>query len=230
MRKYLKKHGRKILLKFYPQLGLTSALPHLLSMANSVSSMKPISSTFTDSVISEHAKCSDPCSISQSQVGSYTYIAINSIISGTEIGKFCSIGPNFICGWGIHPTNGISTSPMFYSTLKQNGISLSKTNKIVERKKIIIENDVYIGANVTVLDGVTIGNGAVIGAGAVVSKDIPPYSIAIGCPIKILKYRFESDQIDELLQIKWWDFDENKLKDVESMFFDVDEFIKKYRS
>ena len=117
---------------------------------------------------------------------------------------------------------------MFYSLKKQNGMTLSKNNKIVERKPIVIGNDVFIGINVTVLDGVTIGDGAVIGAGAIVSKDIPPYAIAVGSPIKIIKYRFNDIQIEKLLKIKWWDFAEDKLKDVEKMFFEVDDFIKKY--
>ena len=114
--------------------------------------------------------------LSDVEIGDYSYIAPNSAISKTTIGKFCSIGPNFTCGTGIHPITGISTSPMFYSTLMQNGMSLSLENKINERSKILIGNDVFIGVNVTVLDGVTIGDGAIIGAGAIVSKDIPPYA------------------------------------------------------
>ena len=162
------------------------------------------------------------------QIGDYTYISQNSQVSNAKIGKFCSIGPNFMCGWGIHPTSGLSTSPMFYSTKKQNGCTLSLTDKIEERKRINIGNDVFIGANVTVLDGVTIGHGAVIGAGAVVSKDIPAYAIAVGCPIKVIKYRFRHEQIKALLKIEWWNFSEKKLVDVEKKFFDVDSFIKKY--
>ena len=145
----------------------------------------------------------------------------------TTIGKFCSIGPNLVCGWGIHPTDGISTSPMFYSTREQNGITLSNTDKIEERKPISIGNDVFIGANVTVLDGVTIGDGAIIGAGAVVSKYIPPYAIAVGCPIKIIRYRFDEEKIKALRKIEWWNFDEEKLKQVEKLFFDVELFIQK---
>lgn len=161
-------------------------------------------------------------------IGDCTYIAMNSIITKTQVGKYCSIGPNFFCGWGIHPTNGISTAPMFYSTLKQNGITYSQVDKIEERKKIVIGNDVFIGANVTILDGVTIGDGAIIGAGTVVSKDIPPYAIAVGAPIRIIRYRFSDKQIEALLRIKWWDWDVVDLKEVERMLFDVDEFIKKY--
>lgn len=115
---------------------------------------------------------------------------------------------------------------MFYSTKKQNGTTLSETDKIEERKRIIIGNDVFIGANVTVLDGVTIGDGAVIGAGAVVSKDIPPYAVAVGCPIRIIKYRFENEQIEALKKLEWWNFDDERLKEVERFFFDVDGFIQ----
>ncbi len=112
--------------------------------------------------IDTNVKIASPAHISNSSIGKYTYISWNSWISLTEIGKFCSVGPNFLCGWGIHPTNGISTSPMFYSTLKQNGTTFSAENKIQERKPIIIGNDVFIGANVTVLDGVVIGEPKII--------------------------------------------------------------------
>lgn len=114
---------------------------------------------------------------------------------------------------------------MFYSTMKQNGMTLSATDKIEERKPIIIGNDVFIGANVTILDGIKIGDGAVIGAGAVVSKDIPPYAIAVGCPVSIIRYRFDNEQIDALKKIEWWTFDERKLKEVEKYFFDIEGFI-----
>lgn len=180
------------------------------------------------SEIGSPTKIGRRCHIRGSKIGDYTYISQNAWISHTTIGKFCSIGPNLFCGWGIHPINGISTSPMFYSPNKQNGVSLSPTAKIEEQKPITIGNDVFIGANVTILDGVTIGDGAVIGAGAVVSKDIPPYAVAIGCPIKIVKYRFTEEQIQELLQIKWWDKPTDKLPLVEQYFWRIDEFISHF--
>jgi virginiamycin A acetyltransferase len=126
-----------------------------------------------NSTLSEKARVNSLFHLMNTSIDDYTYVDINSYISETKIGKFCSIGPNLTCGWGIHPTNGISTSPMFYSTKKQNGITLSKENKIKERKPIKIGNDVLIGINVTILDGINIGDAAVIGAGSVVSKDIP---------------------------------------------------------
>ena len=184
-------------------------------------------SCISNSDVSVKAKLYPLYHVSDSTIGDYTYISQHSHISMTEIGKFCSIGPNFVCGWGIHPLDGISSSPMFYSTMKQNGTTLSMIDKVVERKLIRIGNDVFIGANVTILDGVTIGDGAVIGAGAVVSKDIPPYAVALGCPIQIKRYRFDENTIVKLLGIKWWD-DADKLSMVERYFFDVEKFILCY--
>lgn len=225
MKRLIKRLGRKTLQYFYPQL---KDLNQIVEMANRVSSLRAVSNDNYNSCVDSTALCFEPYHIVNSQIGKYTYIAINSTINNTTIGKFCSIGPNFLCGWGIHPINGISTSPMFYSTRNQNGTTLSKVDKVEERKPIKIGNDVFIGANVTVLDGITIGDGAVIGAGAVVSKDIPPYAIAVGCPVKVIKYRFDEEKIEALLKIKWWEFEKDKLAEVEQMFFQVDEFIKKY--
>lgn len=179
-----------------------------------------------NSVISETAKLYPSFKILNSKINDFTYVNRNSVINNSNIGKFCSIGPNVICGWGIHPTNGISTHPMFYSNKKQNGFSFSNNNKIEEFKDIIIGNDVFIGMNVKILDGVTIGDGAIIGAGAIVTKDIPPFAIAVGNPIKIIKYRFTEEQINRLLILKWWDFSAESLALVEKYFFEIDKFLE----
>lgn len=179
-----------------------------------------------DCQISDKVNLVLPYDLRNVKVDDYSYISRNGYINNTDIGKFCSIGPNFCCGLGVHPVNGISTSPMFYSTAKQNGYSLVNENKITESKKINIGNDVFIGANVTVLDGVTIGDGAVIGAGAVVTKDILPYAIAVGVPAKIVKYRFDNNQINRLSRIEWWNFETDKLKEIESNFFDLSAFLE----
>lgn len=160
-------------------------------------------------------------------IGDYSYVSQNSCAKNVSIGKFCSIGPNFCCGLGIHPVNGISTAPMFYSGLKQNGVTLSESDKIEESKHTTIGNDVFIGANVTILDGVSIADGAVIGAGAVVTKDIPPYAIAVGVPAKVIRYRFDKDTINGLLEKQWWNGTEEELKEVERHFWDVEGFIGK---
>ena len=181
-----------------------------------------------NSTVADNARVYAPYYLHDVEVGAYSYVAKNSSVTNCTIGKFCSIGPNFCCGLGIHPTNGISTSPMFYSPSKVNGAALVNAPKVEESKCTTIGNDVFIGANVTVLDGVTIGDGAVIGAGAVVSKDIPPYAIAVGCPIRIVKYRMTAVQIATMQRIQWWNWEYDRLQEVEKMFEDIDGFIKKW--
>lgn len=179
-----------------------------------------------DCVLSKHTRVYPPFFLRSVILGEYSYIARNSSITNCEIGRFCSIGPNFSCGLGLHPVNGISTSPMFYSTARQNGESLCKENKIEESIHSVIGNDVFIGANVTILDGVHVGDGVVIGAGAVVTKDIPPYAIAAGVPAKVIKYRFDSETIASLLERKWWNAEESVLERIEKEFWQVKDFLK----
>jgi len=60
--------------------------------------------------------------------------------------------------------------------------------------------------------GVTIGDGAIIGSRAVVTKDVEPYSIVGGVPAKLIRKRFPEEQIQKLLELKWWDWSEEKIK------------------
>lgn len=87
-------------------------------------------------------------------------------------------------------------------------------------KPIEIGNDVWIGANVTILRGVHIGDGAVIGANTLVNKDIPPYAIVVGCPARVIKYRFEETVIQKLLNLKWWNWTDEKIQRNLALFQD----------
>lgn len=217
LRTYFRNKRRKWLMKMLPELG--GLIEQGAYYFNETKSIR----------LSQKCKIYPPYHLYDVKVGDYTYISMNSRISMARIGKFCSIGPNFVCGHGVHPIDGVSTSPMFYSTMKQNGTTLSHQDKIKERKLIRIGNDVFIGMGVTVLDGVTIGDGAIIGAGAVVSKDIPPYAIAVGCPIHVVRYRFDEETIQKFLDLKWWDKGDDCLHLVEKHFLNPEKFLKAAR-
>lgn len=77
-----------------------------------------------------------------------------------------------------------------------------------------IGNDVWIGDHAVIVSGVTVGDGAVIGAGAVVTKDVPPYAIVGGIPAHIIRKRFSDAIIEDLLEIKWWDYEERLFTDI----------------
>ncbi len=168
------------------------------------------------------------CNLSQVVLGKFSYIAPNSQLSLVNLGNFCSIGPHLICGYGDHPTDFVSTSPAFFSTLKQCGVTFTNQNSFEERKKIIIGNDVWIGARVFIKDGIKIGNGAIVGAGAVVVKNIPDYAIVGGVPANVIRYRFTEDIIQQLLKIEWWNWSEEELCKAQPYFEqkDILSFIK----
>jgi acetyltransferase-like isoleucine patch superfamily enzyme len=142
------------------------------------------------------------------------------------MGRFCSIGPGCRIGVGIHPVNHISTSPVFFSTKEQAGISFASTDIFEENREIKIGHDVWIGANAVILDGVEIGTGAIIAAGAVVTRDVAPYSIAAGVPAISKRKRFTEEQIECLLRSCWWDWDNERLSKYAAKFSHVSEFIE----
>jgi acetyltransferase-like isoleucine patch superfamily enzyme len=148
-----------------------------------------------------------------SYLGRGSYINNSSFFTRTSIGGFCSIGSNVKIITGDHPLErNISTHPSFYSLRNQAGFTFSNSQLFTEVKYadtknqycIIIENDVWIGSNVLLLSGVTIKTGAVIAAGSVVTKDVEPYTIVGGIPAKKIKSRFSDDEINYLLQSRWW--------------------------
>ena len=213
-------------IKYYLQKLLGRWFNHPIIPTGKTTGYSLVRSEKVNTELGRYTRVLSPFFLHGVRLGNYSYIAKNSSVSNCVIGRFCSIGPNFCCGQGVHPINGISTAPMFYSVVKQNGITLCKENKVKESKLTLIGNDVFIGANVTVLDGVKIGDGAAIGAGAVVVKDIPPYAIAVGVPAKVVKYRFDERTIEALLERQWWNGSEEELQKVERYFWDVNSFLK----
>jgi len=166
--------------------------------------------------------------ISDVHFGSFSYVAEKSQLSYAQVGRFCSIGPYFLCGYGEHPTTFVSTSPVFYSTRKQCGTSLVDKDYFNETSTTTIDNDVWIGARVFVRDGVKIGNGALVAAGAVIVNDVPDYAVVGGVPARIIRYRFATEIIEELLEIQWWNWNEDKLLEAQPLIAqtDVRTFLK----
>jgi len=150
--------------------------------------------------------------ILESQIGNYSYTGANDVIMHSSIGKFCSISWGVTIGPGNHDYSRITSHDFLYNDFY--GIKNHEDDIPYNRfeEDCIIGNDVWVGTNSTILRGVKIGNGAVVGANSIVTKDVPPYAIVAGCPATIIKFRFEQSIINELQNIKWWNFSYEQIK------------------
>lgn len=128
------------------------------------------------------------------------------------IGKFVSIakGIKFIMNGANHRMNGITTYP--FNILGSGWEKVTpKLEDLPLKGDTMIGNDVWIGENVTILPGVHIGDGSIIGANSVVGKNIEPYSICVGNPVRVIKKRFDEETINKLLSLQWWNWDEDRI-------------------
>lgn len=127
------------------------------------------------------------------------------------IGKFCMIASDvkFIMNGANHLTNALSTYPF---AVFENGWENAMDGKVYPKKgNTIIGNDVWIGYNATIMSGVTIGDGAIIATNSAVTKDVEPYTIVGGNPAKEIRKRFSKDVISKLLELKWWNWEIEKI-------------------
>ena len=134
-----------------------------------------------------------------------------------KIGKFCQIahGVRFITSSANHNMNGFSTFPFnnFMMTPNTTKEEIEAMFQIPGKKgDTVIGNDVWLGMEAIIMPGVAIGDGAIIGARSVVVKDVEPYSIVGGNPAKTIKKRFSDKTIKTLLDLKWWDWEVEKIE------------------
>ncbi|RUQ84495.1 CatB-related O-acetyltransferase [Legionella septentrionalis] len=126
------------------------------------------------------------------------------------IGKFCQIAANvkFMMNGGNHYLDGFSSFPFIIFQSYWPEIPFIPNRK----KDTVIGNDVWIGYDATIMPGVNIGDGAIIGTRAVVTKDVAPYEIVGGNPAQVIRKRFDDETIDFLLQLQWWDWPIEKIR------------------
>ena len=147
--------------------------------------------------------------IRKAVIGDMTYTGSDVGIMWAEIGKYCCIARRVEIGGNEHNYRAASMMPTYRLKMKLSGkLALHPNEELIR-----IGNDVWIGAGAIIArkPGLTIGDGAVIGSGAVVTKSVPPYAIVAGVPAKVIKYRFPQPVIDKLLELRWWDWDKEKI-------------------
>jgi chloramphenicol O-acetyltransferase type B len=172
-----------------------------------------------------------PVSDARVRVGPHTYGVFARTVfmardeDRLDIGKFCGIAPGVRFIFGNHPLEKVTTYPLRTILCEKwlNNVDA------VSRGPIVVGNDVWIASESIVLSGVTIGDGAVIGAGSIVTRDVAPYALAAGVPARHIRYRFEEHQIARLLQIRWWDWPEETIREnIDAFYGDVESFITRF--
>lgn len=158
----------------------------------------------------------------ENNLGEKSYSDAKFISPNALIGKYCSIGTGAMIGADIHPTTYATTYPNFI-------IKYYHSNEVIRFPKITVGNDVWVGANAIVFPnmGGKLGDGSIVAAGAVVTHDVPPYAIVARVPAKIIKYRFNEDIKEKLLNSKWWDIPYEILKNFD--FKNVNKFIEQVK-
>lgn len=162
--------------------------------------MTPQHQLFWDAMQLKRLVSSDDAEVGRHTYGTPTFRRYPSG-SKVKIGAFCSIadGVTFIQG-GEHFMNCMTTSPL---CLLIPGIPLTEWER--DLGQITVGNDVWIGYGATILSGVSIGDGAVIGACSVVTRDVLPYEVVAGNPVRHLRFRFPRKLRAEYLANPWWE-------------------------
>ncbi len=178
------------------------------------------------SILDRHSVVFRDVTLVTSTLGAYSYVQSATAIFNAEIGPFCSIAGDVTIGLAMHPTHMVSTSPVFYDNEQPLPSFFTKSKQFTNNlPRTTIGADVWIGQGAMIKAGVLIGVGAVIGAGAVVTKDIPPYAVAIGCPGRVIRQRFPQDISERLLASCWWDLDDIVLERLAPFFADPAQFL-----
>jgi len=127
-----------------------------------------------------------------------------------------------------HPLDMVTQHDFIYESVICPEIDNQTIHYEELNKRFVIGNDVWLGRNVILLNGCHIGNGVRVGAGSVVTKDLPAYSVAVGVPARVIKYRFNEEQIRALEKIAWWDWPIEKIRTCYADFFSIDIFLEKH--
>jgi virginiamycin A acetyltransferase len=178
--------------------------------------------------------CKDDPWLAKYEIGDWTYGRVKVLAwsnkANLRIGRFSSIGGGttiFLDGGEHNPTH-VTTYPLRLALPKLE----TPEQTVATKEDVEIGNDVWIGDAATLLSGVRIGNGAVIGARSVVTKDVPPYAIAVGNPARIARLRFTPEQISALERIAWWNWPLHKIREAAPLLVSpsIEEFIALYSS
>ncbi|SDO69542.1 Acetyltransferase (isoleucine patch superfamily) [Methylobacterium phyllostachyos] len=127
-----------------------------------------------------------------------------------SFGRYCSIAEDVTIILANHVMSGATTYPFKLEQYRWPSQIARNIRDFVARD-VVVGHDVWIGRGTTILCGARIGDGAIIGADCVIRGTIPPYSVVVGNPGTVIRYRYEPAIIERFLKLRWWDWPDWKV-------------------
>ncbi|PRY89354.1 chloramphenicol acetyltransferase [Donghicola tyrosinivorans] len=162
----------------------------------------------------------------------YSYCDRYADIANARIGKFANIAAFSRIGPTDHPMAQASLHHFLYRSDDYWDDADRDQAFFVHRQSRLahIGHDTWIGHNAVIKPEMTIGHGAIIASSAVVTKDVDPYTIVAGLPAKPIRKRFETHIADRLMELAWWDWSHEALRDRLPDFrsLPIEAFLEKY--
>jgi phosphonate metabolism protein (transferase hexapeptide repeat family) len=190
--------------------------------------------TVKNSTLGKYTEVGAGCAVSNSTLGDYSYCVENTQIAYATIGKFANIAAHVRIYASRHPIELASLHHFTYRSSWYFEDAEDNRDFFDWRAEhaITIGHDTWIGHGAVIMPGVTVGNGAIVGSNAVVTRDVPPYAIAVGVPAKIIRSRFDARMAERMENLAWWDWPHDKLRETLADFraLPAEEFLGKYET
>jgi phosphonate metabolism protein (transferase hexapeptide repeat family) len=172
--------------------------------------------------------------VSNSTIGDYSYAVENTQIAYATIGKFANIASHVRIYASKHPMELASLHHFTYRSSWYFDEAEDNRDFFDWRAShpITIGHDTWIGHGAVIMPGVTIGNGAIIGSNAVVTRDVPPYAVAVGVAAKVVKMRFDERIAERMERLAWWDWPHERLHETLEDFrkLPAEDFLDRYET
>lgn len=169
--------------------------------------------------------------LESSTLGDYSYCGQFCFFQNAEVGAFANIAAAVRLGPTMHPMDR-PTQHHFTYRRRLYGFDERDDEAFFAwraAQRLVVGHDTWLGHGAIVMPNVEVGTGAVVGAGAVVTRDVPPYTVAVGVPARVVKRRFSESIAERLIALAWWEWPHEVIRERLADFSaPVEAFLERY--